>query len=414
MQHRLPSIYTYREQVLAGGLLSYATNYYELFRRAAVLVDKILKGSMPGDLPVEQPTKFELVINLKTAKTIGLDYPAYAPGPRRRGDRVKRREFITLVGSAAAAWPLRAVAQVSTRRPLIAWLSGGERTASWTFVQSFLQGMRDFGYIEGDTFDFVPLFADGYIERLPALAQELVQLHPSVILAPASGPAVAAKRATATIPIVSPALADAVHLGLVASVSRPGGNVTGITPYVEGLPAKQMELAREIVPSAARIGVLANLSDPKAPPQLHELEAAGQQLRVKVTAVDVNVPDDLDRAFRTLADQRIEVIVVLQTSMLLSERRKIAALAATTWLPAVYGYREHVDDGGLISYGVDLRACFRRAGYYVHKILNGVAPGELPIEFPTNLELVINLKTAKALGLDVPPSLLARADEVIE
>ena len=152
---------------------------------------------------------------------------------------MKRREFVTLVGSTAAAWPLRAVAQVSTRRPLIAWLSGGERTASWTFVQSFLQGMRDFGYIEGDTFDFVPLFADGYIERLPALAQELVQLHPSVILAPASGPAVAAKRATATIPIVSPALADAVHLGLVASVSRPGGNVTGITPYVEGLPAKQ-------------------------------------------------------------------------------------------------------------------------------------------------------------------------------
>jgi len=327
---------------------------------------------------------------------------------------MRRREFITLLGGAAAAWPLRAVAQVSTRRPLIAWLSGGERTASWTFVQSFLQGMRDFGYIEGDTFDFVPRFADGYIERLPALAQELVQLHPSVILAPASGPAVAAKRATATIPIVSPALADAVHLGLVASVSRPGGNVTGITPYVEGLPAKQMELAREIVPSAARVGVLANLSDPKAPPQLHELEAAGQQLGVKVTAVDVNVPDDLERAFRTLADQRIEVIVVLQTSMLLSERRKIAALAATTRLPAVYGYREHVDDGGLISYGVDLRACFRRAGYYVHKILNGVAPGELPIEFPTNLELVINLKTANALGLEVPPSLLARADEVIE
>jgi len=205
-----------------------------------------------------------------------------------------------------------------------------------------------------------------------------------------------------------------VHLGLVASVSRPGGNVTGITPYVEGLPAKQMELAREVVPGAPRIGVLANLSDPKAPPQLHELEAAGQQLGLKVIVVDVNVPDDLDGAFRTLADQRIDVMVVLQTSMLLSERRKIAGLAATTHLPAVYGYREHVDDGGLISYGVDLRACFRRAAYYVHKILNGVAPGDLPIEFPTNLELVINLKTANSLGLAVPPTLLACADEVIE
>jgi ABC-type uncharacterized transport system substrate-binding protein len=328
---------------------------------------------------------------------------------------MRRREFITLLGGAAGmAWPLRAVAQVSGRRPLVAWLSLGERTASWGFVQSFLQGMRDFGYAEGGNFDFVPRFADGYIERLPLLAQELVQLRPSVILAPASGPAVAAKAATATIPIVSPALADAVHLGLVASVSRPGGNVTGITPYVEGLPAKQMELAREVVPGAARVGVLANLSDPKAPPQLQELEAAGRELGVKVVAADASVPDDLERAFRTLADQRIDVVVVLQTSMLLSERRRIAALAATARLPAVYGYREHVDDGGLISYGVDLRACFRRGAYYVHKILNGVAPGDLPIEFPTNLELVINLKTANALGLAVSPTLIARADEVIE
>jgi ABC-type uncharacterized transport system substrate-binding protein len=327
---------------------------------------------------------------------------------------MRRREFITLLGAAAAtAWPLRAVAQVSPKRPLVAWLSLGERTASWAFVQSFLQGMRDFGYTEGN-FDFAFRFADGYIERLPLLAQELVELRPSVILAPASGPAVAAKAATATIPIVSPALADAVHLGLVASVSRPGGNVTGITPYVDGLPAKQMELAREIVPGAARVGVLANLSDPKAPPQLQELEAAGRELGVKVVAADASVPDDLERAFRTLADQRIDVVVVLQTSMLLSERRRIAALAATARLPAVYGYREHVDDGGLISYGVDLRACFRRGAYYVHKILTGVAPGDLPIEFPTNLELVINLKTANALGLTVPPTLIARADQVIE
>ena len=327
---------------------------------------------------------------------------------------MRRREFLALLGGTAAAWPIAAVAQVSTKRPIIAWLSLGERTASWVFVEAFLHGMRDFGYTDGDNFEFAPRFADGYIERLPMLAQELVQLRPSVILAPASGPAVAAKRATATIPIVSPALADAVHLGLVASVSRPGGNVTGITPYVEGLPAKQMELAREVVPDATRIGILANLSDPKAPPQLQELEAAGRELGVTVVVADARTPDDLDSAFRTLADHRIDVMVVLQTSMLLSERQRIASLAATTRMPAVYGYREHVDDGGLISYGVDLRACFRRAAYYVHKILNGVAPGDLPIEFPTNLELVLNLKTAKALGVGVPPSLLARADEVIE
>ena len=327
---------------------------------------------------------------------------------------MKRRAFISLLGGAAVAWPVAAIAQVSTKRPLIAWLSLVERTASWTFVEAFLHGMRDFGYTDGDNFEFAPRFADGYIERLPMLAQELVQLRPSVILAPASGPAVAAKRATTTIPIVSPALADAVHLGLVASVSRPGGNVTGITPYVEGLPAKQMELAREVVPRAARIGVLANVSDPKGPPQLQELEAAGRDLGVTVVVADAPTPDDVDCALQMLADHRIDVMVVLQTSMLLSERQRIASLAATTRLPAVYGYREHVDDGGLISYGVDLRACFRRAAYYVHKILNGVAPGDLPIEFPTRLELVINLKTAKALGLQIPDRLLALADEVIE
>jgi putative ABC transport system substrate-binding protein len=205
-----------------------------------------------------------------------------------------------------------------------------------------------------------------------------------------------------------------VHLGLIASDSRPGGNVTGITPYVAGLPAKQMELAREVVPDAARVGVLANLSDPKAPPQSEELTAAGRELGVNVVVADAPTPDDLERAFQVLARQQVDAIIVLQTSMLLSERRRIAALAATTRLPAIYGYREHVDDGGLISYGVDLRACFRRGGYYVYRILNGVAPGDLPVEFPTKLELVINLKTAKTLGLAMPPMLLSRADDVIE
>ena len=175
-----------------------------------------------------------------------------------------------------------------------------------------------------------------------------------------------------------------------------------------------MELAREVVPSAVTIGVLANSIDPKGPPQWHELEAAGKLLGVDVIAADVRTPDDLDGAFQALARQGINVLIVLQTSMLLSERRRIAALAKEMRFPAVYGYREHVDDGGLISYGVHLRACFRRGAYFVDKILKGVAPRDLPVEFPTKLELIINLKTAKALGIDVPPTLLARADEVIE
>jgi putative tryptophan/tyrosine transport system substrate-binding protein len=326
---------------------------------------------------------------------------------------MRRRTFIMLLGGATA-WPLAARAQPSAKRPLIAWLSLGSKEASWVFVEAFLQGMKDNGYVEGRQFDLALRFAEGYIERLPAFAEELVRLDPRVIIAAASGPAVAAKKVTATIPIVVPALADAVHLGLIVSDARPGANVTGISPYVAGLPAKQLELAREVVTGASRIGILANLSDPKAPPQLQELEAAGRKLGLNVVAADVHVPGDLDGALQALARQRVEVMIVLQTSMLVSERRTIAALAATARLPSIYGYREHVDDGGLISYGVDLRYCFRRGGYYVHKILNGVAPGDLPVEFPTKLELVINLKTARALGLEIAPTLLARADDVIE
>jgi putative tryptophan/tyrosine transport system substrate-binding protein len=327
---------------------------------------------------------------------------------------MRRREFICLLSYATTLWPSSAISQTSTKRPLIAWISGGERNASWVFVEAFLQGMRDFGYIEGQHFDFTPRFADGYVERLAVLADEVVRLNPSVILAPGSGPAVAAKKATAKIPIVAPALADAVHLGLIASESRPGGNVTGISPYVGGLPAKQLELAREIVPRADSIGVLANLADAKAPPQLQELKAAGLESGIKVVAAEANTPDDLEGAIEKLARDRIDAMVVLQTSMLLSERKRIAALAAAARLPAVYGYRQHVDSGGLISYGVDLRANFTRAAYFVDKILRGVPPGELPVEFPTKLEMAVNLTVAKVLGLTIPASVLARADTVIE
>jgi putative ABC transport system substrate-binding protein len=326
---------------------------------------------------------------------------------------MKRRALITLLGGAAA-WPLVVHAQASQRRPLVALLGGGTRAASLGVVDAFLQGMRELGYIEGSNFDMVYRYADGYAERLSALAQEVVKLKPDVIFAPATGQAVAAKKATGTIPIVTPALADAVHLGLVASDARPGGNVTGLTPYVAGLPAKQLELAREVVPDARHIGVLNDANDPKAAPQWQELQAAARTLAVLITAADVHTPDDLVSAIQSLTDQKADVVIVLQTTMLLSERQKIAVLGTAMRLPMVYGYREHVVDGGLISYGVDLRDCFRRAAAYVDKILKGTRPGDLPIEFPTKVELVINLKVAKALGIAIAPTLLARADEVIE
>jgi len=267
---------------------------------------------------------------------------------------------------------------------------------------------------EARDFDMAYRFADGHYDRLPSLARELADLDPDIFIAPATLQAVIIKKVTTTIPIIVPALADPVALGLIASESRPGGNLTGIAPYVEALPAKQLELAREIVPAAIRVGLLDDVTDPKAPPQRREIEAAGQKLNVKILAVEAHTPDDIGPAYDALMREHVEVVVVEQSNMLITARKQIAEAATAKKLPSVYGYREHVEVGGLISYGVNLNWCFHRAAYYVDRILKGTKPADLPVEFPTKLELVVNLKTAKALGLTVPPSLIARADEVIE
>lgn len=327
---------------------------------------------------------------------------------------VGRRELIAAFGAATFAWPVAALAEISPRRPLIAWLASATQVYSESKVRVFLQAMHDLGYVEDKDFDIVYRYSEGYQDRLPALAEELVRLKPDVILAVAIADAVAARNATSTIPIVSPALADAVHLGLIASEAKPGGNVTGIEPYVAGLPAKQIEIAREIVPSARTVGLLTNLIDPKAPPQMKELEAAGRALDIRIVAADAKRPEEVEGSLQILADWKVDVVIVLQTSMLLSQNRQIAESAVAKRLPTVYGYREHVVAGGLISYGVDLRWCFGRAASFVDKILRGSTPGDLPVEFPTNVMLSINLKTANELGLTVPPLLVTRADEVIE
>ena len=310
---------------------------------------------------------------------------------------MRRREFITLLGGATV-WPVVARAQVSAKRPTIAWLSAATAQLSASFLENFLRGMRELGYVEGRNFDMLYRYTDGYQERLPALTEEVIRLKPDVILAPAVISAVAARKVTSTIPIVSPALADAVHLGLIASEARPGGNVTGIEPYVAGLPAKQIEFAREIVPGASKIGLLTNLMDPKAPAQAMELEASARTAKINTISVDANHPDDLDGGFRLLSDEKVDVVIVLQTSMFLTYSRKIAASALERRLPTVYGYREHVIDGGLISYGVDLRWCYYRGAYFVDRMPRGTAPGDLPIEFPTKMFLSINLKDGKRVG----------------
>ena len=324
-----------------------------------------------------------------------------------------RRRFITLLGGAAAVWPHAVLAQTK-KRPLVGWLSYSQSDLAAGYLEQLLKRMRELGLIGGRDFDMVYRSAEADVERLPRAAEELVQLNPDIIVATATLQAVAAKKATNTIPIVVPVLADPVGLGFVASEARPSGNVTGIAPYVEGLPAKQLELAREVVPGATRIGLVDDVNDPKAHPQRREIEAAGKELEIKIVLAQVSTANDIGSAYDALAAAGVEVVVVEQSNMLIASRKQIAEAAAAKRLPTVYGYREHVEAGGLISYGVNLNSCFHRAAYYVDKILKGAKPGDLPVEFPTEIELVINLKTAKALGLTIPPRLLTRADEVIE
>ena len=326
---------------------------------------------------------------------------------------MRRREFISLIGGVAANWSLAVQAQTK-KRPLVGWLWYGKSDIAANYLDQFLKGMHELGLIEGRDFDMVYRSADFRPEQLPKAAEELVHLNPAIIVAGATIQAVAAKKATDMIPIVVPVLADPVGLGFVTSEARPSGNVTGIAPYVEGLPAKQLELAREVVPGATRIGLVHDVNDPKAQPQRREIEAAGKELEIKIVPAEVGNSSDIGSAYDALAAAAVEVVVVEQSNMLVVSRKQIAEAEAAKKLPTVYGYREHVEAGGLISYGINLNSCFHRAAYYVDKILKGAKPGDLPVEFPTKVELVINLKTAKALGLTIPPRLLTRADEVIE
>src|SRR5215475_1950640 len=307
---------------------------------------------------------------------------------------MRRREFISLIGGVAVTWPLAVQAQ-TTKRPLVGWLWYVKSDIAVRYLEHFLKGMRELGLIEGRDFDMVYRSAEFHVERLPKAAEELVQLNPAVIIAGATIQAVAAKKATDTIPIVVPVLADPVGLGFVASEAHPSSNVTGIAPYVEGLPAKQLELAREVVPGATRIGLVDDVNDPKAHPQRREIEAAGKELEIQILPAEVASTSDIGSAYDALAAAGIEVVVVEQSNMLVSSRNQVAEAAAAKKLPTVYGYREHVEVGGLISYGINLNSCFHRAAYYVDEILKGAKPGDLPIEFPTKIEFVINLKTAK-------------------
>jgi putative tryptophan/tyrosine transport system substrate-binding protein len=327
---------------------------------------------------------------------------------------VKRREFITLLGGAAAAWPRYAAAQGSIERPPVAFLSGGSSEAASPYVTGFSQGMQELGYVAGRNISVVYRYADGDMRRVPALVDELVRLKPSVMVAGNTEVAIAMRKATAAIPIVAANVTDPIAFGLVASHARPGGNVTGILPTLDTLPEKQLALAVELVRGAVKMGMLVNTGFQAHAIHRQGAERAAAALAIKLMPVEVRSPDDLDAAFQAMARERVGSVLVLQDPMFLTERRRIAMLAIAARLPTMFGFRDHVEAGGLMSYGVNLRANFRRAADYVDRILKGTKPGDLPVELPTKFEFVINMKTAKALGLTVQPSMQQLADEVIE
>ena len=326
---------------------------------------------------------------------------------------MQRREFIIGLGGAVA-WPDVVFAQRTERVARIGCLVSGSQDSHGQFVNAFRQALGQLGYVEGRDFMLDLRWAEGRVERLPALADELARLAPDVVVTAIAAAAIAAKQAMPTIPIVSASLSDPIGLGLVASHNRPGGNVTGILITVDGLVGKQLELAREVVPGASRIGMLVNMRNPSNAVQRRDAEAAAPALGIDLVPVDVRSPEDVDAAFQTLTRERSAFVLVLSDLIFVTGRRRIAEMAIAARLPTMYGLREFAEAGGLVSYGIDVRENWRRAAYFVDRILKGEKPADLPVELPTKFELVINLKTAKALGLTVPPALLARADEVIE
>jgi putative ABC transport system substrate-binding protein len=322
---------------------------------------------------------------------------------------MRRRQFITLLGGAAAAWPLAARAQQATKVWHIGVLETSSLALNAANFAAFRQGLRDLGYAEGQNLVIEYRSADN-AERFAGLATELVRLKVDLIVL-RGRPRFWRPRAP-PIPIVMVSIAD--PLIAVASIAQPGGNVTGFSSLVSDLEPKRIELIREIVPGAARVAALYNMANPIFLARWQQWERVAQSVGIQPQFLDAREPGDLERAFEAAITQRADALVVSNDALMLQNRQRIVGLAAKHRLPAVYAAREFVDAGGLIAYAVSFPDLYRRAATYVDKILKGATPADLPVQQPTKFELVINLKTAKALGLEIPPTLLARADEVIE
>ncbi|HWX84823.1 MAG TPA: ABC transporter substrate-binding protein [Xanthobacteraceae bacterium] len=333
---------------------------------------------------------------------------------------MRRREFNAIV----SGWAMQALtgpvvllspeagAQPSSRRPLVALLSPGTQASSVYYNNAFFRGIHELGYMEGRDVDFVERYADGFLDRLPAITEEVVRLNPDAILAQTSSAGLVASRATKTIPIVVAAMAD--RLGMIGSDAHPAGNVTGILVNLEGLAGKQLQIAHDVVPGSKRLGLLFNAANPGIAFQRQEFDDAATRLGIDLMTAEVRSPDDLDAAFARLAAERVGIVLVAQDAMLSAQRGRIAGLAAGARLPLMAGQPIFAGEGAVITYGINPADNYHRAAEYIGKILKGTKPADLPVELPTKLEMIVNLKTAKALNIAIPLFLLQNADEVIE
>ena len=326
---------------------------------------------------------------------------------------MKRREFITLVGGAAPAWPLAARAQ-QVAMPVVGFLGTTTPNDYASRVAAFHEGLKEAGYIEGQNVAMEYRWPEGRYDRLPMLAADLVRRQVAVIAAGGPSAARAAKAATSTVPIVFTSGDDPVEAGLVRSLNRPGGNITGVHLFLTELNAKKLGLMRDLLPQVRAMAALLNPASQNADPQSKELRAAGRALGLHIDIFHASSESEIDAAFTAIAQQRLGALVVGNDPFFLGRREQLVALAARHAIPVVYDVREFADAGGLMTYGTNLKNAYRQAGVYVGRILKGEKPADLPVLRSTKFEFVINLRTAKALGLTFPPGLLAIADEVIE
>ena len=327
---------------------------------------------------------------------------------------MRRRDFIKAIIGSAASWPFAAGAQQAGKVWRVGMLDVTSAALNVRNIDAFRAGMRTLGYVEGQNLVIDYRSVDGRLERLPELVAELIRLKCDVMVTRGTPATLAAKDATPTIPIVVAAVGEPVETGMVQSLSRPGGNVTGLSAFTTQLAQKRIELLRELAPQISRIGYMSNMSNASVPAQWDEIKLAAQALGLDALMFDVRKPEDIAPSFDAATAKRVDGFAVGNDSVLIASRQRVTELAAKHRLLTIYSSREYVDAGGLIAYAAHYPDLYRRAAAYVDKIFKGAKPADLPVEQPTKFELAVNLKTAKAIGLTIPPTLLARADEVIE